>query len=469
MSSPRPWLLIPMETKVREYHSKLLLGAFATKAGFDVILGEQQELKRKLKYLPRGVVLEKGITPHQAPDMQRSRSLGNRLVAWCEEGLVYRNREAYLRDRIFLPAMEMVDQFFMWGEHQERDVLTKAAEAKEKLVCTGNPRFDLLRPELRGLFQHEADEIRKRYGRYILIATNFGRVNHFRGDGFVSDLLKARGARATSELSEFTDQWTSFLADIYRSFRETIPRLARSMPETTIIVRPHPSEHRESWRRALADQANIKVVHEGSVVPWILGSDVLIHNSCTTGVEAYLLDIPVVAYRPITSERFDSKLPNAVSHQVFSSEELIDTVRALKSGEQVPGFTADEAQRRRQILQDYVEGYRGTMASQRIVNALGRIPLEPQAFDESGVKRSLMFKTDVLSAMRAMAAAASGRVVVGRAYQRHKFPGLELTELRHSLAELARQSEALREIVAIPLRGMKNVAWLTESESLPGT
>ena len=105
MDSSRPWLLIPIEVKVREFHGKLLLGAVAAESGFNVLIGEQIELRSKLRFLPRGIILEKGVTPHQLADLHHDRKVGNRVAAWCEEGLVYRNREAYLRTRIGLEAM----------------------------------------------------------------------------------------------------------------------------------------------------------------------------------------------------------------------------------------------------------------------------------------------------------------------------------------------------------------------------
>ena len=41
----------------------------------------------------------------------------------------------------------------------------------------GNPRFDLLRPELRGLYDDEVAKLRTRFGRFILINGNFANVN----------------------------------------------------------------------------------------------------------------------------------------------------------------------------------------------------------------------------------------------------------------------------------------------------
>jgi surface carbohydrate biosynthesis protein len=407
-------------------------------------------------------MLEKGVTTHQVEDLKRSQSMGNRLVAWCEEGLVYRNKEAYLRDRICLPALELVDLFFAWGQRQAQDVLSKAAEVREKLILAGNPRFDLLRPELRGLFRRDADRLRREHGRYVLVATNFGRVNHFCGSEFVSKLLDVRGARATKELAEFTEQWTRFLAGIYQSFLTMVPQLARALPDTTIILRPHPSEDRGSWKRALADHANVKVVHQGGVIPWILGAGVLVHNSCTTGVEGYLLDVPVIAYRPATSEILDSELPNAVSHQAFTCEDLIELAHSVISSGDIPDFTPAEVGHRRATLQSYVEGVRGVMASEHIVGALQQVPVRPHPLNASSAKCVSMFATDAISWARNTAAAVTGRFVVGRAYQRHKFPGLQVKEVNQFLHELGQFSERLGGVIALPLAGTSNVVWLTE-------
>ena len=55
---------------------------------------------------------------------------------------------------------------------------------KSKIRISGNPRFDVLRPELRGLFDGDARALREKYGPYILVATNFSRYNHFMGYDF---------------------------------------------------------------------------------------------------------------------------------------------------------------------------------------------------------------------------------------------------------------------------------------------
>jgi hypothetical protein len=68
------------------------------------------------------------------------------------------------------------------------------------------------------------------------------------------------------------------------------------------------------------------VIHEGSAIPWILGADAVVHNSCTTGVEGFLLDRPTVAYVPVRSKTYDSLLPNSVSRLANTPQELIEFV-----------------------------------------------------------------------------------------------------------------------------------------------
>jgi surface carbohydrate biosynthesis protein len=456
IANTRPWLLIPIEVKVREFHGKLLLGAVAAESGFNVLIGEQIELRSKLRFLPHGIILEKGVTPHQLADLLQSRKVGNRVVAWCEEGLVYRNREAYLRARVSLEAMALVDRFFAWGKVQTEDVLTKADGAREKLVLTGNPRFDLLRPELRGLFRKQADELRRTHGPYILVSTNFSRVNHFRGRDYQRKILQARGAQDSPKIAEFNRGWTEFLHHVYVAFLDMLPELAVAFPHVAIIVRPHPAESLETWRRASARSPNIRVIHEGTIIPWSLAAEAVVHNSCTTGVESYLLDVPVVSYQPVTSEIYDSKLPNAISHPTFTAEELIATVEAIIGGGAAAGFTPEEAQRRQAIAHQYITGIDGPWASDRIVEAIKEIPVTPFKNRISTINRISMAVTDGILKLRTSISQARGRLIVNPAHRRLKFPGLELTEVRQTLTDLREISGRFQDIQAKTLSGLKN-------------
>ena len=56
-------LYIGVETKAREFDAKLLLACAAAEAGFDTVLGQQKIFVKHLAAMPRGIWLNKSISP----------------------------------------------------------------------------------------------------------------------------------------------------------------------------------------------------------------------------------------------------------------------------------------------------------------------------------------------------------------------------------------------------------------------
>lgn len=57
-----------------------------------------------------------------------------------------------------------------------------------------------------------------------------------------------------------------------------------------VIVRPHPSENIEIWKKYTKNYSKkIKIIRSGNVLSWILAAKLLIHNGCTTAIEALFL------------------------------------------------------------------------------------------------------------------------------------------------------------------------------------
>ncbi|MEN6292137.1 MAG: surface carbohydrate biosynthesis protein, partial [Methanobacterium sp.] len=165
--SSRPWVIIPIETKARELHAKILLACIAAEKGWGVILGEATTIRDKQQYFPQGVFLEKSIHPGTEKLIKKSISYGNRVSAWCEEGLIYYGPDDYCERRLNIESFDMIDFFFAWGKNQADDITATLNRPKNKIVLTGNPRFDLLRKEVRGIFSTNAAKIRLKYGPII--------------------------------------------------------------------------------------------------------------------------------------------------------------------------------------------------------------------------------------------------------------------------------------------------------------
>ena len=426
----RPWLIVPVETKARELDAKTYLACAAAESGFHVMLGEQNALLRRLARLPRGFYLDKSIGQAKVQGFERLKKLGFRVVAWCEEGLVYRDRDAYLHERVSPKAFDNVEAFFAWGRQQASDLRTVVNDAPARIFETGNPRFDLLRPGLRELYRPAAEALRKRFGEFILINTNFARYNHYFGRDQVLQILKTRGTISTAEHEDFYRRWVDFLGQVFHSFEEMLPRLALAFPSRTIVLRPHPSENHDNWRKIAAGIPNVQVIHQGGVIPWLLASELSIHNSCTTGVEGALMGKPAIAYRTVCSETYDSFLPHRVSVNTYSFEELVGAVESVFAGSYAAPLTKDAAARG--DVERYVASLDGPPAAERIlsqISALADLPPRRGTLAARIGDRGEQALRTVARTLLAPLRSTGG-------YAKQKFPGVEQNELHAIVASL---------------------------------
>jgi hypothetical protein len=169
--------------------------------------------------------------------------------------------------------------------------------------------------ELREIYRSGAQQHQREFGSYTLINTKFGIGNNKNPEEFRESMAK-RDIPVDEEMIDYQQE-------LLDQFLELIQRLSDAAVDETIIIRPHPSEDFEVYRSEFEDDARVHVRHEGDVRSWIFGSTAVIHNSCTTGIESAMLEVPVFSYRPIQDEEYDSTLPNAVSTTVESKEKLV--------------------------------------------------------------------------------------------------------------------------------------------------
>ena len=433
MAEARPWLLVPIETKVREFHSKILLATVAASNGFDVVLGEQNALLAHIPNLPKGIYIDKSVSRTKRDNFRRLTGSGSVVTAWCEEGLVYFSRQFYLDNRIDVESLGLVQKFFAWGDVQAADIRSKAPQLQDRIVVSGNPRLDLLRPELRQLFGDDAEKLRQRHGRFVLVNTNFGRFNHHLGQDAAIELARVRGLIDTPEKEAYQRQWSQFVGVLFEEFVDVLPDLSRALPDHTIVLRPHPSENHQTWRDRLGAVPGVDVIHEGNVIPWLMAAEAVVHNSCMTALEAYLLDVPSVCYRPTTSENYEAHLPNAVSHQARDTQELIAFLKAITDKSiSLPHAATAEAHR-------HIAALEGELATARVVSALKDIGVEPQKFEPNGVARLRIKAINAFAALKPVLR----RLRHGsraNAYLQQKFSGISLAEVRDTVAAIQKLS-----------------------------
>ncbi len=425
-------LIIPCETQAREFDAKLLLAAVAAERGFDVLVGSKKEINKRIAGLPPSIFLSKSLTRRNLLNYELLDRLGHTVVCGDEEALVYASPDSYLHHKVAPETLRKARLLLAWGPQNERLWRESPGYHGVPIRVTGNARMDLLRPELRPLFEAEAGRLRKRFGPFVLVNTNFSRLNHYFPGQSRQRFALESGTRAPAGLDPGRGL-AAHKARLYEQFLEMVPALAAACPERRVIVRPHPSESRDSWLARAKQHANVEVLHEGNVVPWLLASEVLVHNGCQTAVEAYLLGAAAVAYQPVTSEHYDLQLPNLLSHRAFDLEGLLDRVRALLEG----GLAADpsEVGKQEELIEQYVAARSGRLAVDRIVDALEEHRRVP------GVQRRRpRLERGLVSAVAAGRGALQRLEAYwpghhnNRVFLRHMFPGASEAEVRQRIA-----------------------------------
>jgi surface carbohydrate biosynthesis protein len=442
--NPAPTLIIPVESQVRELDAKLLLSCCAAERGYPVVIGSRAYVHFAIAGLPRGIYAAKSMRGISELMFRIIRDLGHDIVAWEEEALVHPPPEVFFSLRLAPGTVGRVSHVFAWGE-DNAELLRQYPSLPPglRMHVTGNPRGDMLRPELRPFFAAEVSAIRAEFGDFLLLNTNFTDVNPYLPTIglFVPSKDPSQPARlgqaGKGMPRDFAEGLRTHKQSILEDFLEMIPALEQAFPGVTLVLRPHPSEDHGVYHQLAARCSRVRVTHRGNVVPWLLACKALVHNGCTTAVESYAMGVPSVAYLKTFDPTYDRDfqgLPNRLSEQCFSLDELIGTVQAIIAGTGPAAATTE----RDALLNHYIAARTGPLASERILDLLD-VHYRQQPLPDPGpayrrLKASVMARLKGGLTRLNMHRPGPNR----RAYHDHRFPRL-------SAADVARRIERLSE------------------------
>lgn len=362
----RQVLHVPVETMNREFDGKLLLSLIAAEKGFDVYLGGRTAMHENLTALPRGIYFAKGTRSRSKRIFSLLEDFGHSIVALDEEALV-RFDLKHFHFKLDPKTFSRPRLLFAWGADNAQAWTSFSGYPGTPIVESGNPRVDMLRPELRGFHREAIAGLRDRFGDFVLINSNFAVVNHF-----VANLTRYAVAEwvPTAEADRHKAGFLAHKQVIFDHVLAALPAIARAVAPAMVVVRPHPSENPKAWIDAAAGLDNVAVVHEGPVAPWLMAASAVIHNSCTTAVEAAVVGTPALWFAPVESAEYDVHLPNALSFKTTSVTALVAAVVAglTTNGQPPQAIALSEDQQR--LLCHHISALDGALASERIVDRM---------------------------------------------------------------------------------------------------
>lgn len=341
-------IYIHVEIASRELDSKLLLATRAAQRGHTVILGNLATLKKLLTkgILPSGVFHTKSLTPKDAKIQFHSwlRSIGHEVTSLDEEaGIACDDYESFVSTRYAAETLESSSAVFCWGQQDYQSLVNQYPAHSERILLAGSPRCDLWKSQFRAYWPTI-----QRFDRpYLLVASNFGlplarqsfshTIRWYRDKNLLSTELEKRVYGRASENIRM----------IYE-FVQAIRFLSDAIPDLPIVLRPHPWEDPAAWLQLLPQRPNIHVIREGPITPWIQHCLALMHNGCTSAMEAFVAGVPVITYCPFKQD-YELAAANCIGTRVENSENLGSLVKAMHAGHPAPSETkkASDAVRHR--------------------------------------------------------------------------------------------------------------------------
>jgi hypothetical protein len=166
----------------------------------------------------------------------------------------------------------------------------------------------------------------------------------------------------------------------------------------------------------------------------------LIHNGCTTAVEAYAMGIPAISYRATVNDDIDCgfyQLPNRLSLQCFNFDELQETLRRSLLGESL----ASNGEDRKALIHHHLAAQDGPLACERMVEILEKIAQRlSQAPTSVFANRLAGWFLATHRRVRQSYKSRRPGSLNSMAFQRHRYPDITRDEVR---AKITRFSQVL--------------------------
>lgn len=324
-------IYIHIENIIRELDSKLLVAILAASRGHQIILSDIESLEKglKKKILVPGIFHTKSLTPSEAKITRHQAIIENgSLISSMDEegGLVEEGYDRESKFRFSEQSIEQASVIFGWGQDDTETLSRVYSKHSSKIYKTGSPRADLWRSSFSDYWGISKSTPKR---PFLLMISHMSHANYV--IPFYNIIADARkGGKFKRDPMWFSKKF-GMAAEHYLStaaFIKAIEYFSKSNSDYDIVLRPHPNESIQSWKVFLKGIPNVHIIREGSVTPWVNRSFAVMHNGCTTGLEAVFSEKPLITYLPFEQE-YANDFSIGLGYKVKTKEELLRKVNEL--------------------------------------------------------------------------------------------------------------------------------------------
>jgi surface carbohydrate biosynthesis protein len=328
MEKKKIHIYLPVEIKTRELIPKVILSKIILenkKKNIRCYIGSKTSILRlmSLKKTYGGIFIYKGgLTTDRIKKIKKN--VEKFIILDEELGPATEDLKKQIRLRMFDGAEKYIDRYYVIGKtvyNLSRKILPKL---KSKIKITGWPRVDMWRPESKHMYVDSVKELRKRYGKFILFSSDFGYNSIDRIDAALKQYksFQSEWKLLKKELPNETVRAKNVFLE-YQKFIKLIYELDKRTDIPQIIIRPHPAEDIQEWKKVAKSLKRIKVIYKGEVSPWIYASSGVLHRGCTSAAQAYMAGIKI-GYIVSDNKFIRNSLPYKMSKHLCNLKQIVE-------------------------------------------------------------------------------------------------------------------------------------------------
>ena len=327
-------IYIELEVLKRELESRILIGLNLKCLGNRVFLGHRESifeaaLKNKIS---SGVIFMKDVNSNEEyiSIYKKLKEKGFKIVSQDEEGgYIDDSFELYSKLRhLNGKSFNYIDYYFCWGKRDEVYLSNKFKLCN--FFITGSPRIDFCKTEMK----LPREKFEKKYNiknKFIFFTIQspiiFARSFPERMKLKLSSLESDEDINYINKV-KYEDECRGIL--ILNKFIELIIYLISNLKDYDIVVRPHPAANPDNLKDLIGfEHKRLHIISDGFMSEFISHSDIIVHNSCTGALEAYVANKPVISFVPDikldTNDRFDN-FPNRIGTKCKTIQEVVSFI-----------------------------------------------------------------------------------------------------------------------------------------------
>ena len=292
-------LVIPIEIKNRELQGACLLAKVFCDNGWEVYIGQKQQLFPYIKTFKKAVWYLKSIVPGEISLLKKIKESDNFICTFDVEGLVTDSYSKHVYTRYNENTICLADLIFFWNKfHYNLAKNISKKKVLNKFYITGSPIMDTWKLN-----------VKKKKPKYILICSSFTLVNNINGANFLNLFYDNIDKKYINSYKKYLKKFLVYYKIGFNSYLEILSKIFYKYKKKKFIIRPHPAEDLEKWKYFIKKFNNVFIDNKTDLTEQINNSSKVIHFNSTAGAQSIIQGKETLMYFPFEKKRNDLSSP----------------------------------------------------------------------------------------------------------------------------------------------------------------